>query len=147
MAETPGDDRTLYDARTAEGEIEAHHVDVRQAEDAFNELSKTLSRRKHDSTSSDDTDPEKGEEPFDLRDYLQSSNDARQSAGIKHKHVGVTWEDLQVQGAGGIGSKVRQCFLRDVNENLADPVISWCRSMLRRSVVCPLSSSYYSNNT
>lgn len=111
MAETPGDDRTLYDVRTVEGEIDAHHVDVREAEQTFNELSKTLSRRsekanKHDSAISNVSDPEKAEEPFDLREYLTSSNDANQSAGIKHKHVGVTWENLQVEVNGGADFKV-----------------------------------------
>lgn len=111
MAETPGDDHTLYDVRTADGEVDAHHVDVRQATETFNELSKTLSRRsthKRDSADSSDADPEKGEPPFDLRDYLQSSNDAHQSAGINHKHVGVTWENLEVTGYGGAGHKVRR---------------------------------------
>jgi hypothetical protein len=77
-------------------------------------------------------------EPFDLREYLTSSNDAQQEAGIKagrfsgtikftnspcstkygscsiqldcylisFKHVGVTWEDLEVKVAGGFDSKV-----------------------------------------
>ncbi|KAI6015643.1 pleiotropic drug resistance ABC transporter [Pisolithus marmoratus] len=38
--------------------------------------------------------------PFDLREYLTSSNDANQAAGIRHKHVGVTWEDWNAFGVG-----------------------------------------------
>ncbi|KAJ7292923.1 ABC-2 type transporter-domain-containing protein [Mycena rebaudengoi] len=50
-------------------------------------------------------------EPFDLREYLTSSNDAQQEAGIKAAqstglHVGVTWEDLEVKVAGGFDSKI-----------------------------------------
>ena len=111
MADTPGDDRTLR--------ADEHHVNVQEAENVFNELSRALSRRGDDAdlkgtdsrTSGDHpNDIEKGgieEEAFDLRDYLTSSNDANQSAGIKHKHVGVTWEDLQVEVPGGGDFKVR----------------------------------------
>jgi len=48
---------------------------------------------------------------FNLREYLTSSNDANSAAGIKHKHVGVTWEDLEVSGVGGEENKVRH-FVR-----------------------------------
>ncbi|THH33132.1 hypothetical protein EUX98_g1017 [Antrodiella citrinella] len=109
MAETPGDDRTLYDARTVEGDLtDVHHVDVNRAEETFHQLEKTLSRRSTSARKydSDDNDPEKAELAFDLREYLSSSNDAYQSAGIKHKHVGVTWEKLQVEGMGLVGSKI-----------------------------------------
>lgn len=112
MADTPGDDRTLR-----QDEPEAHHVDVQQAEHIFNELSRALSRRSNQDQEKSPTpsyqgkDIEKGGFPeegrFDLREYLQSSNDAHQSAGIKHKHVGVTWEDLEIQVAGGEGNRVR----------------------------------------
>jgi len=56
----------------------------------------------HDRKSelSSEKDVEKGplnsHEPFNLRDYLTSSNEANKAAGIPPKHVGVTWEDLQV---------------------------------------------------
>ena len=55
-------------------------------------------------------DIEKGadvNEPFDLREYLSSSNDANEAAGIKHKHVGVTWEDLEVEVVGSADMKVK----------------------------------------
>ncbi|THG96948.1 hypothetical protein EW026_g4983 [Hermanssonia centrifuga] len=104
MADTPGDERTLRSD-------DAHHVDVQQAEAIFNELSRALSHRseqgqdklRKESYSPSEKDVEQGsgnEVRFDLREYLQSSNDASQSAGIKHKHVGVTWEDVQVEVVG-----------------------------------------------
>ena len=121
MADTPGDERTL---RSPDETAEGHHVDVEEAEQIFNELSRALSRRSNEepeksretefnsSQSDHDKDLEKGaadgEERFDLREYLQSSNDAHQSAGIKHKHVGVTWEDLQVDVAGAEDTKVNE---------------------------------------
>lgn len=94
------------------------HVDIEKAEDTFNELARQLSRhsvaRVNQSKLTSRTasvysgDLEKGDEvdrPFDLREYLTSSNDANQAAGIKHKHVGVTWEDLEVKVIGGADHK------------------------------------------
>ncbi|KAH9929730.1 ABC-transporter [Fomitopsis serialis] len=112
MTDTPGDDRTLF------GSVRAPpHVDVVQAEAEFNQLSRALTKRSVSDTPSENEKGEKehrdvekdvsilAEEPFDLRAYLTSSNDANQSAGIQHKHVGVTWEQLQVDVFGGLGHK------------------------------------------
>ncbi|KAI0673630.1 ABC-2 type transporter-domain-containing protein [Trametes maxima] len=49
---------------------------------------------------------EKREQGFDLRAYLTSSHEANERAGIAHKHVGVTWENLEVEGIGGAGHKL-----------------------------------------
>jgi hypothetical protein len=100
-------------------------VNIEQAENAFHELSRQLSQGtfvneqdrgaagSRPRTSIDSRTPkdlEKGashpEEPFDLREYLTSSNDANEAAGIKHKHVGVTWEDFHVDVLGGSNFKV-----------------------------------------
>ncbi|KAJ3738065.1 P-loop containing nucleoside triphosphate hydrolase protein [Lentinula raphanica] len=124
MADTP-DVRTLYEEQRVDdiesqlpNENTGHHVDVSSAERQFNELSRQLSRqysikKSTLATASVETaqvnDIEKGaeeEESFDLREYLTSSNDANQQAGIQHKRVGVTWEDLQVDVIGGDNSKV-----------------------------------------
>ncbi|KAG6881076.1 hypothetical protein C0993_002934, partial [Termitomyces sp. T159_Od127] len=78
------------------------HVDIIDAEEQFNALARQLSvqsrevHRKRSSLSektvgSPSPDLEKAElagdatEQFDLREYLTSSNDANQAAGIKHK--------------------------------------------------------------
>ncbi|KAF8665434.1 hypothetical protein AX16_000453 [Volvariella volvacea WC 439] len=122
MADTPGDSSTLYEEKqatyggTSTNPVadSAHHVDVARAEEEFNALSRSLTvqsqAKGHGSrtVSSAGNDVEKGGEAgevFDLREYLTSSNDANQQAGIKHKHVGVTWEDLQVDVMGGANSK------------------------------------------
>lgn len=110
MTDTPGDDRTLRG-----GDSDAHHVDVPRAEAIFNELSRSLTQRSELGASHaySGKDIEKGgletidEGRFDLREYLQSSNDAHQEAGFQHKHVGVTWENLQVEVVGGGDHKVR----------------------------------------
>jgi hypothetical protein len=113
-----------------------HHVDVARAELAFNELSRQLTIRSEaamsateftDSTATKDIEKGTDSDPFDLREYLTSSNDANQMAGIRHKvraltvyfdssltcdfkNVGVVWEGLQVEVAGGMNSKVNQTY-------------------------------------
>ncbi|PFH49054.1 hypothetical protein AMATHDRAFT_63985 [Amanita thiersii Skay4041] len=122
MVDTPGDTATLYEEKRAgEGftsrpdtvsskSTRLDQVNVTKAEEEFNALSRQLTVRSRDGypATSTKNDAEKGQfedEHFDLRDYLTSSNDANQQAGIKHKHVGVTWEDLQVDVPGGLNSK------------------------------------------
>jgi ATP-binding cassette, subfamily G (WHITE), member 2, SNQ2 len=77
---------------TSVGEVNPLHIDVRRAEEEFNTLSRQLSNRSANTIrkSTDlSHDPEKGldagEGRFDLREYLTSSNDANQKAGIRHK--------------------------------------------------------------
>ena len=77
---------------TSVDEVNSFHVDVHRAEEEFNTLSRQLSNRSANiiKKSTDlSHDPEKGldteEEHFDLREYLTSSNDSYQKAGIKHK--------------------------------------------------------------
>jgi ATP-binding cassette, subfamily G (WHITE), member 2, SNQ2 len=92
------------------------HVDVSYAKDSFNELSRQLTHKSNASSTVEGEGVEKdvekgndgtgGDQAFDLREYLTSVNDANLEAGIKHKHVGVTWEDLQVEIFGGVGDKV-----------------------------------------
>jgi ATP-binding cassette subfamily G (WHITE) protein 2 (SNQ2) len=104
--ETPSDARTLRDSMArASG-----HGDIYKVNADFHALERSLSEHKT-SVEKLPEDLEKGdvgpaEKPFDLRDYLSSANDAGSQAGIKHKHVGVTWEDLEVVGFGGVGTKV-----------------------------------------
>ena len=102
-------------------------VDIQGAERAFHRLEREASRASDNALrisrntfnekdaikESENYDAEKaefknGEEPFDLKEYLSSSNDKNTQAGIKHKHVGVTWEDLQVEVVGGGDYKVRR---------------------------------------
>ncbi|TFK56519.1 hypothetical protein OE88DRAFT_1649845 [Heliocybe sulcata] len=103
------DDRTLNEEREVQGyglsDLRIQMVDVNRAEATFDELSRRLSRK----SVQEEKDLEKGpggEDGFDLREYLSSSNDAHQQAGVQHKHVGVTWEDLEVRVYGGADSKI-----------------------------------------
>lgn len=116
MAETPASDTATLATLNDDTKRNPTNVDIRQAEAEFTQLQRQLSRPGYgdhaqpssplpkdlEKAPSDDVEPE---ERFDLREYLTSSNDANQAAGIKHKHVGVTWEDLQVIGIGGEDNK------------------------------------------
>jgi len=91
-------------------------VVVAQAGKSFGQVQQSLGAPKVANDvafrGSDFIDLERGhggdrQETFDLREYLASSNHANSAAGINHKHVGVTWEDLQVSGIGGEENKVR----------------------------------------
>jgi hypothetical protein len=142
---------------------EAHHVDVERAEQAFAELARSLSRRSYnqgtqhagdpDATvhatpastiNHDSKDIEKGgnteSTQFDLREYLTTSNDKNQEAGIYHKHVGVTWDNLQVEGIGGLDNKFYvKTFGRKLdNEQSDDELLLIC--FIQRRV---LNSSHF----
>lgn len=118
MSDTPADDRTLSgDVSTPRHD--AHHVSVAEAEAAFHQLERVLSVRSRSSKTENtsvhgnEKDLEKlqpAEESFNLREYLASSADANQQAGIKHKHVGVTWENLRVDVFGDANYKVSNLF-------------------------------------
>ena len=125
---------------SASPHLPQHHadqVDVAEAEAVFHALERRLTIESQ--KRSLHRDAEKGGEDdgvFNLRDYLQSSNDAQQAAGIKHKHVGVFWEDMQVNVFGGIGFKVSgvgllECFPLTLN----------LRRTLPPSIVRPLYAS------
>lgn len=114
---------TLHDGHA---ELITSQVDVANAEQAFHTLERVatdhsrleITKQKSKNSLSkrelaEGYDEEKGElppneQPFDLREYLSSSNDKAMQHGLKHKHVGVTWEDLQVDVIGGTDHKV--CF-------------------------------------
>jgi len=94
--------------RTSGMDVEEHHVNVQQAKKDFAELGRQFSRTSVTSSSPRDVEkgpPSESEDPFDLRDYMTSTHDANTSAGIRHKHVGVTWKDLTVE-VPNMGSKV-----------------------------------------
>lgn len=115
MADTPADAATLYDEKQQDSRPGSSGIDVVRAENEFHALSRSLSKQSANNkqrlstTTIASHDVEKANvdaaEQFDLRDYLTSSNDANQNAGIKHKHVGVVWEDFQVDVMGGMDYK------------------------------------------
>ncbi|KAI5119991.1 hypothetical protein M0805_004434 [Coniferiporia weirii] len=90
-----------------------NEVNVVRAEQAFHELEREFSRtderlnheKQLNKLAFDVEKADSDEQPFDLKEYLSSSNDKNTEAGIKHKHVGVTWEGLRVDVDGGINHK------------------------------------------
>jgi ATP-binding cassette, subfamily G (WHITE), member 2, SNQ2 len=94
MADRGHSEKRLSPDPTSLNDVNSLHIDVRRAEEEFNTLSRQLSNRSANSIrkSIDSShDPEKGldadEEYFNLREYLTSSNDANQKAGIRHKVI------------------------------------------------------------
>lgn len=78
------------------------------------------------STTSAACDVEKGEkedDDFDLAEVIRSGRTKNDQAGIKHKAVGVMWEDLEVVGAGGLKINIRN-FSSAIMEQFMMPVIS-----------------------
>lgn len=75
------------------------------------ELRRELSRRSsaHRNKTGEKDAEKEGEDDgdFDLLSYLQGQQSKEDEAGIHHKVVGVSWEGLNVVGAGGM--KVRLC--------------------------------------
>jgi hypothetical protein len=64
------------------------------------------------SNSKDNKDVEKG--PFNFQDCFTSLNEANKFFGTQRKHVGVTWEDLQVVVPRDKDHKVKS-FSRDLD--------------------------------
>ena len=95
-------------------------VDVEQAERDFADLSKEFSRENHrmirvasrasrasHAKGANDlekaissTNTSRGD--WSLEDVLRGNREAELDAGIKSKHIGVTWEGLTVRGLGGV---------------------------------------------
>jgi ATP-binding cassette subfamily G (WHITE) protein 2 (SNQ2) len=87
-------------------EVEKHTgdrdgVNVQNAEAQFNALSRRLTRQSTKRHEKDGGDVEK-QDTFDLLDYLRTTSGKQDEAGFAHKHVGVTFQNLRVIGAGGV---------------------------------------------
>lgn len=78
-------------------------VNVKESEGTFAALKRTLSRvssmHKSDKLDLEDQD---GGEQFDLEEFMRTTRTNLDSHGFKHKKLSVTWQDLEVVGAGGI---------------------------------------------
>lgn len=92
------------------------HVNVISAEKSFKKLERQLTKR---SSLYRIATGEKGPDDgfggdFDLTEYLQDMMPRAEEAGIKHRNLGVVWENLEVQGEG-LGAQYLTTF--------ADPFI------------------------
>jgi hypothetical protein len=76
-------------------------VNVKEAEAQFNALARRLTRQstKHHEESGGDIEKQ---ETFDLLEYMRTTSGKQDEAGFAKKHVGVTFENLQVTGVGGV---------------------------------------------
>ncbi|KDN40294.1 hypothetical protein RSAG8_08204, partial [Rhizoctonia solani AG-8 WAC10335] len=106
---------------------EKHHgeragINVQDAEQQFNELARRLTRQgtRHGEKGGG-MDNIESQEKFDLLEYLRSTSGQRNEAGFAHKHVGVTFQDLRVDGVGGVKIYVRT-FPDAVKEFILSPL-------------------------
>lgn len=100
------------------------HVDVEGAKAEFEALRRSLSRASslHRVQSSQKDLEAPDDDDFDLLDYLRTTSAKNSEAGIKSKHIGVHWQDLEVIGSGGIRMHVRR-FPDAVKEFMFTPLI------------------------
>ncbi|TFK26772.1 ABC-transporter [Coprinopsis marcescibilis] len=139
MANTPAETVTLYDQSSSASESR-HPTDdtVTRAEAEFNELSRQLTSLSQRAGKASGDDLEKAVpgndngEYFDLKEYLTSSNDAHQQAGIKHKKVGVIWEDLQVEVPEHSTNKILVPTLANATLDFFLAPLFWLLSMISR---------------
>lgn len=103
----------------AKGHTEQGNVDVNAAENDFNQLQRELTHAssKHLGPKKDlESLPDFDDEDFDLRTYLRGVRARSDYAGVKHKRVGVIWDDLTVEGIG---------MTRVEQQNFVDAVIGF----------------------
>jgi len=68
----------------------------------------SLPPRSHRGATSDkDYEKADSEDGFDLGEYLRSNQAASDEAGIKHKRLGVVWENVSVIANSGISLNIR----------------------------------------
>ena len=88
----------------------------------FNRAEKTTTRQ-----SNQPDGGEKGmkteDDEFNLAEVLRSGKEKNDEAGIKHKKVGVVWEDLEVIGGGGLKINIRN-FMSAIIEQFLMPVLA-----------------------
>ncbi|KAN0064189.1 ATP-binding cassette transporter snq2 [Thecaphora frezii] len=87
-------------------------VDIKEAEKQFAQLQKTLSRQsrqqQHAGTGEKDVEKANGaDDEFDLVEYLRSVQSENSRAGVKSKHIGVSWQDLEVLGSNSMSLHIR----------------------------------------
>ncbi|KAF8743104.1 ABC transporter, partial [Rhizoctonia solani] len=109
-------------------------INVQEAEAQFNALARRLTRQTTKQHEKSSADIEK-QETFDLLDYMRTTSGKQDEAGFAKKHVGVTFENLCVTGAGGVKIYVRT-FPDAVKEFLLSPYYI-AKSLVGGPVVAP----------
>ncbi|GAC94574.1 drug exporter [Pseudozyma hubeiensis SY62] len=106
------------------------HVDVESAKAEFSRLQTSLSRqseatRQHSQEPNDIEAGQKAndddDEDFDLVQYLRSVQSENSQAGIKSKHIGVSWSDLEVLGNDSMSLNIKT-FPDAITETFVGPI-------------------------
>ncbi|KAF9562319.1 hypothetical protein EC968_005269 [Mortierella alpina] len=113
--ESHSDQGTVEDATSGGFGEGPSHVNVLGAERDYEKLKRQLTRQSSlYRVSTGEKDAGDAGADFDLTSYLQNVMPQAQASGMKHKSLGVVWENLEVLGEG-IGSQFQGTF--------ADPFI------------------------
>ncbi|CAO3627721.1 unnamed protein product [Mucor fragilis] len=80
------------------GELNGNAVDIQSAYDEYEHVRRTLTERSNAAATK--TDIEKGEQVFDLTEYLANQHAQLTEAGLKAKNMGLVWKHLTVKGLG-----------------------------------------------
>lgn len=114
----------------------------------FQKPGRTITNQSSQSRVIQQSDAEKGikteDDEFNLADVLRSGREKSDEAGIKHKKVGVVWEDLEVVGGGGLKINIRS-FVSAIIEQVSPILIldpaACCVLLTYHSSSCPCSPS------
>lgn len=115
-------------------------VNVQRAENTFATLKRALSRvssaHRSEKLLDLEKDAEDGGEQFDLEEFMRATSAAREENGFRHKKLAVTWENLQVIGAGGSKVRLSQDIVRHPESHFAlvpapRPYLSGCNQGIR----------------
>lgn len=118
MVDMPNEKAMTYNEKTGQpisiDPQEQEGIDVARSKAQFAELSRQLSQasslhrarsrasQSGASASVVEAGEKDDEEEFDLAQEIKGGADARHEQGFKNKQVGVVWQGLKVQGAGGL---------------------------------------------
>lgn len=107
MSSTQDDADTMIDpiARTYSqggfGEANGNAVDIQSAFEEYEHVRRTLTERSNAAAATGQkVDIEKGEQVFDLTEYLANQHAQLTEAGLKAKNMGLVWKGLTVKGLG-----------------------------------------------
>lgn len=81
------------------GESNGNAVDIQSAYEEYEHVRRTLTELSN-AAASHKTDIEKGEQVFDLTEYLANQHAQLTEAGLKAKNMGLVWKHLTVKGLG-----------------------------------------------
>ncbi|KAI8065000.1 ABC-2 type transporter-domain-containing protein [Thamnidium elegans] len=108
--------KNSYAPQGAFGEDDADQVDIQNAKNTYQSLKRELTLRSHHTTSASKAEEGyAGEDEFNLDEFLHGIRRQIDENGTKHKHLGVSWENLHVEGLGADAYTIPTVFSQVAN--------------------------------